>query len=245
MKDLTKGLGRKPLPKDERDFPMRHHLEAADKLGEAKTRQFWTMPLVIDQDNTGTCEGQGWTHWLADGPVQHPSIEELKSDTTAYDYGVDLYLEATGDTSLQEGAYTRQLVRTLVNRKLVGAYHRAYSVQDIIDWLLYMGPVGHGSYWYWSMFYPVNSKGEEFREDQDFRDCWVDFNEASGIAGGHFYVLDGIDLAPITDGWEPYVRVHNSWGREWGHNGIARLKLTDLEALFVGDAWACTELVTP
>lgn len=236
------GLGRRPLPPDPRDFPMRAVLEEAPRV-ETLDRRFWTMPRVIDQGATGTCEGQGWTHWLADGPVRHPTITALNDDVAARDYGFDLYVEATGDTSLQEGAYTRQLVRTLVSRGLVGAYHRAYNVDDLLDWLLYEGPVGHGSYWYYGMFATYNSRGETFREDRDGRDCWLRVDETTGIAGGHFYVLDGVDLDPDpSTGWPPFVRLHNSWGRGWGHGGVARLTLPDLEALFVGDAWACTEV---
>lgn len=235
-------LGRLPLPRDDRDFPMRAVLEEAPRA-ETRTRQFWPMPLVIDQDGTGTCEGQGWTHWLADGPVQHPSISALQDPAAAFQYGCDLYVEATGDITLQEGAYTRQLVNTLVSRGLVGAYRRAYVVQDVYDWLLYEGPAGFGLEWRWPMFTPVNSNGEEFVEERDHRDCWLRFDETSPIAGGHFTILDGIDLAPDpATGWPAFVRLHNSWGRGWGHGGVARLALPDFESLFVGDCWSCTEL---
>jgi hypothetical protein len=65
-------------------------------------------------------------------------------------------------------------------------------------------------------------------------------DEASGVRGGHEYLLDVIDLSP--DEGPPYARLHNSWGLGWGHSGTVRVSIDDLNTLFVGDAFICSEL---
>lgn len=221
-------LGRLPLPRDDRDWLMRG-------VARPETlylhRKFWYRPLVLDQGDTGTCEGNAWTGWLADGPITHPDITDLSDATTGEAYARQLYLDATGDTTLQQGAYTRQILKVLVQRGLIGAYYKAASVDDIITYLLTTGPVCFGSNWYSSMDDPVN----------EFNNAYLVVDEASGIRGGHEYILDGIELAP-TKGGPPYVRMHNSWGPDWAHLGTARISIADLRILFVGDAFICTEL---
>lgn len=219
------GLGRKPLPRDPRDFPLKLVLPERG----TSTRRFWTRPLVLDQGDTGTCEGNAWTGWLADGPIVHPDIAALSDPIAGEAYARQLYLDATGDTSLQQGAYTRQLLRQLVARGLIAAYHRAASVDEIVTQILTRGPICHGSVWYESMFEPVDQDGN----------AYVVVDEASGVAGGHEYLLDAVELEPVEG--PPYVRLHNSWGT-WGHDGTARLSIDDLHILFVGDAFAPTEL---
>ena len=120
-------LGRKALPRDDRDYRI------ADLLTPTtQTRKYYYRPLILDQGNTGTCEGNAWTGWLADGPVTHPSITALKDSTTGEAYARELYVQATGDQTLEQGAYTRQILRVLVSRGLLGAYYRAASVDEVV-----------------------------------------------------------------------------------------------------------------
>jgi hypothetical protein len=151
-------LGRLPLPRDDRDFKLANILPAR---GSA-TRKFWKRPLVLDQGATGTCEGNAWTGWLADAPVYHPDIPALNDPIQGEVYARQLYVEATGDTTLQEGAYTRQLLNVLVGRGLVGAYHRASSVDEVVTAILTLGPVCFGSNWYRSMDDVVDEYGNSY-----------------------------------------------------------------------------------
>lgn len=227
MPDVFEGkLGRLPLPRDDRDKPMAPLLVEAPLVD----RHYYYRPLMLNQGNYGTCEGNMGTGWLADGPITHPDIEALKDPATGEAYAQQLYVDATGDTSMQEGAYTRQILRVLRDRGLIGAYHAAASVDEIVQALLTLGPVMFASNWYGSLDRVVPLYGNAY--------IYVD--EASGIRGGHAYLLDGIDLTP-TDG-PPFVRMHNSWGPEWAHGGTARITLDDLRKLFVGDAWIGTEV---
>lgn len=219
-------LGRLPLPRDDRDYRLSVILPERG----AATRKFWTRPLVLDQGNTGTCEGNAWTGWLADAPVFHPGITALDDPTTGEEYARQLYFDATHDTTLEQGAYTRQILKVLVQRRLIGAYHRAVSVEEVITAILTLGPVCFGSDWYASMDDVVYEYGN----------AYIGVDEASGVRGGHEYVLDAIDLAPPEG--PPYARLHNSWSDQWAHEGTARVSIDDLHVLFVGDAFICTEL---
>lgn len=220
-------LGRKPLPRDDRDYPLRDLLPAK---AAGATFRYWYSRLRLDQGDTGTCEGNGWTHYLADGPVTHPAIAELKDPAAAEEFARTLYVEATGDETLQDGAYSRQVLRVLRDRGLVASYHRAASVEEIVQAVLTLGPVGFGSEWYRSLDDPVEDYGNAY--------CYVD--EASGSRGGHFYIFDGVNLNP-ADG-PPFLEQLNSWGPSWAHNGRARFPIEDVHKLFVGDAWICTEV---
>lgn len=220
-----KALGRLALPRDERDYRLETILQRT-----TATRKYWYRPLVLDQGDTGTCEGNAWTAWLADGPITHPDITALDNEATGEAYARQLYLDATGDTSLDQGAYTRQVVRILVERGLVGSYYRASSVEEVVQAILTIGPVCFGSPWYRSMDYVIS----------EFDNVYLKVDESSGIRGGHEYVLDGVNLAPAEG--PPYVRLHNSWSSEWAHMGTARVSIDDLHALYVGDAFIASEV---
>src|SRR5205085_5483189 len=167
--------------------------------------------------------------WLADGPITLPDITALNEPGTGEDYARRLYVDATGDTTLEQGAYTRQILNVLVSRGLLGAYYRASSVEEVVQAILTVGPVCFGSSWYHSMDTVISKYGN----------AYIRVDESSGVRGGHEYLLDGVNLAP-ADG-PPFVRLHNSWSAQWAWLGTARVSIDDLHLLFVGDAFIATE----
>ncbi|MDP9301853.1 MAG: hypothetical protein M3P43_13325 [Actinomycetota bacterium] len=228
---MTYGLGRRPLPKDERDFSVRRIPQLQETT---TTRKFWSMggpDMRLDQGQTGTCQGQAWTNWLIAGPITHPDFPAFSDADTAEAFARQLYLDATGDATLEQGAYTRQILKVLTQRTWIGAYYRCSSVDEIVQTILTVGPVCHGSSWFNSMFDPVS----------EYENSYLRVDEASGVAGGHEYLLSAVNLAPAEG--PPYVRVENSWGGSWAHNGCARISIDDLRVLFVGDAYVCSESV--
>jgi len=225
------GLGRKPHKRDDRDWLFRNIPQAAFER-EATSRRMWAMvssTFRIDQGAEGTCVGHGCTNVLLAAPSEHPMFPDFQSVREAHLFARKLYFDATGDSTYQEGAYTRDALDVLRARGQIAAYYRLASVDDIIDTLLHVGPVTFGSYWYDSMFDPVSQYGN----------AYVRVNPASGIAGGHLYCLTGIDLAP--DDGVAYCRMENSWGSGWGKNGTARITLDDLGILYDGDAYLLSE----
>ena len=223
-------LGRLPHKPDVRDF----HISQIPYYGPARgvTRMFYTMAghdFRIDQGQEGTCEGHSWTNFFLAGPVTHPTFPSFDNPQDAHLFARKLYLDATGDTTFQQGAYTRQILKVVLARGEIGAYYQCPSVDEITNALATVGPVCFASNWYESMFEPVSKYGNSY----------LHVDTSSGIAGGHAYCLTGMNLAPAEG--PPYVRMENSWGAGWGHDGTARIAIADLRVLFDGDAYHATE----
>jgi len=224
---MARGFGRLPLPRDDHDFRVRKLL-----VPTTKSRQFWSMggpTLRLDQGPTGTCEGNAWTNVLIAGPTTHPDYAAFDTSESAEEWARELYVEATGDETLQDGATTRSILRTLLGRGQIGAYHRCASVDEVTGAILQIGPVGFALPWYSSLDNVVEQYGN----------AYIFLDESSGIRGYHEVALTGVDLAP-SEG-PPYARLENSWGPDWGHNGTVRVPIPDLHSLYLGDAFTVTE----
>jgi hypothetical protein len=225
------GLGRKPHKRDERDYMLREAVPFPVSLPVAGV-QWWAMAghdMRINQGAEGTCVGHGCTNVLMAAPSEHSTFPSFKDPYNAHLFARELYYDATGDGTYQEGAYTRDALNVLVERGQIAAYYRLGGVEEIKSTLLTFGPVTFGSTWYRPMFTPVAKYGNYYLR--------VDPNAV--VEGGHLYCLTGVNLAP-TEG-PPYVRMENSWGPGWGKNGTARIAIDDLSILFDGDAYVLTE----
>jgi len=93
------------------------------------------------------------------------------------------------------------------------AYNHAFGAEHAMEALGY-GPLSIGTDWYNDMFNP-DSRGF--------------VTPTGGIAGGHQYVLDGIDRA---NGW---VRFQNSWSDQWGKMGRFWMTIPDFTTLLGAD----------
>lgn len=108
---------------------------------------------------------------------------------------------------------------------LVTGYAHAFSPYVAVA-ALTRGPIAVGTVWLNSMFEPTNGR--------------IYLDPASGVAGGHEYVIDG---------WDPKTRrVHmtNSWGEGWGDTGGATFEWADFVWLLGqhGDAVQPTGVAT-
>jgi Papain family cysteine protease len=222
------GLGRHKPVRDDRDRLLR------DRVGLYRgttVRRQWSMvgaDFRIDQGNEGTCVGHGCTNVLLAGPVTHSTFPAFDSIYDAHLFARQLYYEASGDSTYQEGTYTRLALSVLKNRGMI-SYYRVASVDEIISTLLNIGPITFGSDWYNSMF----------RTQSLYDNAYLNVDTGSGLAGGHLYCLTAVNLAP-TEG-PPYVRMENSWGPDWAKNGTARITIDDLHVLYDGDCYFLTE----
>jgi hypothetical protein len=229
----TRGLGRKPFRRDDRDWLYRdatsHLLDAASDFFASKWWEMHGADFRLDQGAEGTCVGHALTNNFLAKPRPHVMYPQFETVETSHQYARAAYLAFTGDTSYQQGANMRDAVDWALREGLVAAYYRCTSVPEITDAILGTGPVFFASSWYRSMFSPYSGNDNEY----------VRVDPSSGYAGGHAYLLTGVDLEPTAG--PPFVRMENSWGADWGRNGTARITLDDLAILYDGDAWVLTE----
>jgi Papain family cysteine protease len=202
------GFGRRYAP-DARDenYPMRRLLPR-----EASTRpyRYWfSNGWWGNQGDHGFCVAYASDHWLEDGPVtqkgQPPCIDPIQLMTEAV--AID---EWPDDTNIEDGTSVRAAAKVMQAHGYISAYHWAATLDDIVQALLEVGPVVMGTNWYDTMMEP---------DEAGF------IHIGGQIAGGHAYVLDGINQATKI------VRLKNSWGRSWGANGFAFLGFADLDRL--------------
>lgn len=226
-------FGRLPLPRDDRDWNVWSLLDQAyDQAGNLPARRFWGMggyDMRLDQGNTGTCQGNAWTNALIAAPSEHTTYAGFRDPNTAEMWAQQLYVDATGDETLMQGAYTRQILDELLGRGMIASYHRCQTADETVDVLRGHGPVCYGLAWYRSMDDTI----------EEYGNTYIHVDESSGIRGYHEVCFTGVDLAP-TEG-PPYARMENSWGPDWGHHGTARVPIEDLHILYLGDAFTIVE----
>lgn len=221
---MRHGLGRVPHP----ETPRARQLYPITPLLTASTRTYrywWEGGAWLDQGQTGTCVGNAFAHRRADSPIPITGITE--------DWARTLYVDASGDTTLQEGTSGLAACRVLATRGTITSYHWVTTAEELRTAVLDLGTVCVGTNWYESMFDPVERYGNSYMR----------VSPASGLAGGHEYLINGINLAP-SEG-PPFARMKNSWGKGWGHGGTARFELSALEDLLFsadGDAVLITEV---
>jgi len=226
-------LGAKPDRPDYRDYKMR----VSSMAQVTADRKFYTMvdkDFRINQGGEGTCVGHAATNVLLAGPSLHRTYAEFQTEELAHQFARNLYLEASGDATYQQGMYPRDACAELLSDDLITSYWKVLQVEDVITALLTFGPVMIAVPWYVSMFYG------DLTLRNAYGNYWVRVNLESQHVGYHCIALTGIDLDP-DDGAPPFVRIQNSWGSEWGANGTARLTIESFRRLNLADNWTFAE----
>ena len=214
---MANGLGRIPHPETPQARAAYPVTARPDYQTSLRTCTYWNESGAwLDQGNTGTCVGNAFAHRYADGPVNHAGIDEA--------WARQLYVDASGDTSLQEGTSALAACRVLKTRGEITSYHWVTSASELRNTILELGSVCVGINWYSSMDGPYQlHNGRAY--------FTVDTN--SDLRGGHEILVNGINTVP-QDG-PPFYRIKNSWGRTWPGTklgpGTARFALGDLEQL--------------
>jgi hypothetical protein len=219
------GLGRVAHPDTPAASALYPVTRRADYRATLATYKYWWQGGAwLDQGQTGTCVGYTFAHRRADSPVPVAGITGT--------WARNLYVDASGDETLQEGTSGLAACRVLAGRGTITAYHWVTSAQELRNTVLAMGTVCVGTDWYGSMFEPYAK----------YSNMYLRVDSSSGLAGGHEYLINGINLQPTYG--KPYYRVKNSWGTGWGKGGTARILCADLEDLVfnhAGDAVIVTE----
>ena len=199
------GLGRRPDP-DDRDlkYPLRAILPTIDDFPDVVMRR--DNGAWLNQGQTGTCVGHGWAHFVEDGPVMPPG--------TIDPYWI--YREAckidgwsgNDDLGLDWGTSVRAGANVLRNSGIIREYRHAFTLNEALAAIAYVGPLVIGIDWYDSMFYPrriPDALG-------DLR-MQLEVPANAEMVGGHCLVANGYNVN------RRLIRLKNSWGREWGAEG--------------------------
>jgi hypothetical protein len=182
-------------------------------------KMWWDNGWWGDQGNTSMCTAFAWSHWLEDGPMIQDELanqEKPLYDPTTFYKKEQLNDGIPGNN--YNGSTVRAGAKILKGLNVINEYRWAQTLDDITTCLLTLGPVVVGTTWYTDMF---NPDGNGL------------IHVAGGIAGGHAYVLNGVDTE------KQLFRIKNSWGRGWGQNGHAFISFDDFNKLFTSGGQVC------
>lgn len=212
------GLGRnRTLDARDEAYPIRALLPKS--VAGVNHRYWWDQGWWGDQDRYPHCVAYAWLHWMEDGP--HTVAPRRPGQGPGAD-PVAVYREAqTIDEWPGEGydgTSVRAGAKVLQRLGFIREYRWGWTLDDLVDAVLTLGPVVVGTWWYSGMFWPSS---EGIIRVQGYR------------AGGHAYLINGLSLRTGM------ARVKNSWGRGWGRSGRAWIPLEDLERLIREDGEVC------
>jgi hypothetical protein len=173
---------------------------------------------VFDQGQVGSCTGNAAAGLIGTASAGRDGATSILVTTAQADLAVLCYtlntiLDGFPGTypAADTGSDGLSAAKTLQLLGLADTYSHAFSL-SALDAALQSGPVMLGTRWMTSMFKP-SSSGR------------IPVSRTSGVAGGHEYVIDEID---VENGryW-----ITNSWGKGWGQQGRGYFLKADLQWL--------------
>jgi hypothetical protein len=227
-------LGRRKDKRDPRDKIAR--LPALAPVAEVVLPDFkyWADSTWRgDQGAFPHCVAYSATHRIENSPTTYPEPGPVIDPTDVYDRA-QLIDEWPGEN--YDGTSVRAGAKVMLEKGFISEYQRITTLQELIDFIRRPataggGPVLIGIDWYSGMFSPVYEKDAL----GDYR--WM-LIPSGAVAGGHAVLVNGVNVPRMT------FRILNSWGRDWGIDGRASMRFSDMDNLLFsqgGDAWRYVE----
>lgn len=191
-----------------------------------RQKRLWRAGERLDQGREGACVGFAWTAELLARPneVRVPDSDKFARELYREAQRLDVWPgEAYEGTSVLAGAKAAQ------KAGFIGEYRWAFSIDEVIDALVAIGPVVIGIPWYENM-YETRPSG---------------LVEVGGrLVGGHAITLTGYHpgMRIRGEGWwkrHEVIRWRNSWGEAYGRGGDGFITPDALERLLSDDGEAC------
>lgn len=184
------------------------------------------------------CVGFGWSHELSATPSVVPTLAPGALSIYNRAKQLDQWEGENYDgTSVLAGAKAVSELRNNVGTPYISEYRWAFGLQDLLLSLAHNGPVVLGLNWFNNMF------------DTDANGY---LHPTGGLAGGHCLLAIGVVIvSAITyptsldeiDLDKSYVVLHNSWGKDWGQAGRAKVTLRDMAFLLSQEGEACVPMI--
>jgi hypothetical protein len=209
---------------------------AVDGIEENPFRSYtWACDQYNDQGHEGACVGFAWSHELSARPKVYIADASVAAKIYYRARMIDQWEGEDYDgTSVLAGIKATMEIAGYNGQPLYGEYRWAFGIQDVARTLGYRGPVVLGINWHYSMYTPDENN----------------FISPTGQAiGGHAILANGIKIVKLyadkpatwdnVDLDKSYVRLHNSWGINYGDGGDCYITLRDLDSLLQADGEAC------
>lgn len=182
---------------------------------EPLVTRFWRHTgQVLNQGNIPACVGFSWIQWTQSEPSPLSSTIDDALQVYKTAQTLDDIPDSVGGTSVLAGA--KALLQMFPD--IYSSYHWAFSIDDLIRALSYIGPVVLGINWYSGMFKPDNTGTLHIN---------------GNIIGGHAILAAGVNVE------QRRIALLNSWGQEWGDNGYAQISFDDMSRLLSERGEAC------
>lgn len=203
---------------DHRDLPIAPLLTLAESPSITK-KFWWDNGWWGNQGSTEECTAYSWTHWVEDTMLNDKLFEQLKKPLWNMD---DFYHKLQKNDGIPgigyQGSTVRAGAKVLKEMNVIEEYRWASTVDEIAQCILTIAPMVVGTTWFMDMFKP---------------DRRYHVHAEGSSAGGHAYVLNGVD----TD--QKIFRIKNSWGKDWGDGGHAYISFDDFDKLLKMGGQAC------
>lgn len=196
--------------KRSRKYPIRAAVDGK------KPRSFsWACTKWLDQGTEGACVGFSMTHELIARPA---AVTKGMTPLFAQE---KVYWEAQkldpweggsypGAKPKYEGTSVLAGVQVLQSLGYIEEYRWAFGLDDLILAVGHCGPAVLGLNWYEGMF--------------DVSPCG--FVHVTGeLSGGHAILCNGVNVK------ERSFTLHNSWGKNWGTGGDAKITWAEMDRL--------------
>lgn len=208
-----------------RDYPVRATIRVANIR---KRNKLWKLGSILDQGREGACVGFGWS---ADA-LSAPTVVDLNRvkavvPRNPQEFAKFVYHTAqTLDTfpgESYEGTSVLAGAKTMSSLGLLKEYRWAFSVEDVVDAILSIGPVVLGIEWHAGMYNAPNGV----------------LTPEGPVVGGHCITAVGYTYKSTKLNGEDGVILQNSWGADWGVNGLAEISVSNLKKLLDNNGEAC------
>ena len=205
---------------DERDLNFRVSEILGRGAPSIDKKRWWADGWNGDQGNTSQCVVYSWSHWFEDGPVIQEIIPGRRKPifdlTRFYD---ECRLRDGVNLENYEGTTVRAGAKIFHKLGIIKEYRWAFTLDEVLKAVSYLGPMVVGTTWYASMFNPTTARHI--------------IRPSGRNHGGHAYLINGID------NHNELLRIKNSWGTRWGNNGHAFIRFNDFERLLLDRGEAC------